>query len=307
MPDAGTGCNKRTKARPGAHELRRKLLLPPVRTWGEGRSRRWLRVRLRTPVAAPISRHAGLQPRWAPTGGVPSNRRSRSYSSPWGRRGLRWGPGGRAGPGASPGGVTSKSAVRGRPGACAASPRILPLDRAPACSTRRAGPARRCAPRSVARAHSNWRTRAPPGPEADSGPRWSGSPSGWRRDGALRHYTAQGRYGEQLDRRSPVHAREGVLLALRDAGRTGEKATGVLVPGVESGVVTGVAPAQRRPDVAGGRRRNAAERAAAMPRWPTTSRGGGADRWTSRRLADSLRARPPKRESAGIGPECELG
>ncbi|GAA1389149.1 sulfotransferase [Pseudonocardia kongjuensis] len=126
----------------------------------------------------------------------------------------------------------------------------------------------------VERAHSNWAHLRGAGlePEADFGAALRAEPrrieQGWAH---FWHYTAQGRYGEQLAHLDTLFAPEQVLLIryreLRDApGETIDRVCRFL--GVATGIVAGVPRHNVRPDVHG---RTAgptpAERAAALPRF----------------------------------------
>lgn len=126
----------------------------------------------------------------------------------------------------------------------------------------------------VERAHSNWAhlRGADLEPEADFRRALDAEPqrvaAGWAH---FWHYTALGRYGEQLDHLFSLVPREQVLLlryrALRDEpGATVDAVCRFL--GVEPGVVTDVPRHNVRPDVFGRTAGpGAAERAAALPRF----------------------------------------
>jgi hypothetical protein len=124
----------------------------------------------------------------------------------------------------------------------------------------------------VERAHSNWAhlRGARLEPEADFAAALDRE-AGRIKDGWAHfwHYTAQGRYGEQLDHLFGLFPREQVLLLryrdLRDApAETADRVCGFL--GVETGVITEVPRRHVRPDVSGrASGATTAERAAALP------------------------------------------
>jgi len=126
----------------------------------------------------------------------------------------------------------------------------------------------------VERAHSNWAHLRAAGlePEADFLTALELEPervaAGWAH---FWHYTAQGRYGDQLEHLFGLFPAEQVLLlryrGLRDApAETADRVCRFLE--VETGVVTGVPRQHVRPDVTGRTScPSPAERAAALPRF----------------------------------------
>jgi hypothetical protein len=146
----------------------------------------------------------------------------------------------------------------------------------------------------VERAHSNWAHLRGAGlePEADFRTALEAEPArvaaGWAH---FWHYTAQGRYGEQLAHLFGLFPPEQVLLLryreLRDApAATADRVCRFL--GVQTGVITGVPRRHVRPDVTGRTAGpTAAERAAALPRFVDDVEA--VRKWTGWDLGDWLR------------------